>query len=224
VKNTNKFNDRYWGLLEYKPKWSLTLKGWGFILVSIVSAIVVSISQIHSFLAYNKPLPTADILVVEGWLVDEALQQAIVEFKNNNYQLLITTGLPLERGAYLSEYKNFAELSAASLIAMGFDRSKLLAIPTPKVTINRTLASAISVKKWLETSSNKYDSLNIYSDSVHTRRSFSLYRKVFDRKIEIGSIAASNSSYNPQIWWRESEGVRRVISETVAYIYAVLFG
>jgi hypothetical protein len=201
VKNANKFNDRYWGLLEYKPKWSLTFKGWGVILVSIVSASLILLSQIHSFLAYNKPLPMADVLVVEGWLADEALQQAIVEFKNNNYQLLITTGLPLERGSYLSEYKNFAELSAASLVVMGFDRSKLLAIPTPKVTVNRTLASAVSVREWLKASQKKYDRLNIYSDSVHTRRSFALYRKVFDREIKIGSIAASNSNYNPQTWW-----------------------
>jgi DUF218 domain len=218
-----KFSDKYWGLLEYRLRWSLTFKGWGLLIISIVGAGLILMSQIHSFLAYNNPLKFAEILVVEGWLEDEALKSAIAEFHNGNYQLLITTGLPLERGAYLSEYKTFAELAAASLIAMGFDRNKLIVIPTPKVVVNRTLASAISVRDWLKTFPNKYTSFNIYSDDVHTRRSSCIYRKVFDREIKIGAIAASTSSYNPQTWWRESEGVRRIISETIAYLYALFF-
>jgi DUF218 domain len=218
-----KISDKYWGLLEYRLRWSLTLKGWGLLIIAIVLAGLLFISQIHSFLAYNNPLKSADILVVEGWLEDEALERAIAEFYDGNYQLLITTGLPLERGAYLSEYKTFAELAAASLIAMGFDRNKLIVIPTPKVIVNRTLASAISVRDWLKTSPHKYTSFNIYSDDVHTRRTSSIYRKVFDREIKIGSIASYTSSYNPQTWWQESEGVRRIISETIAYIYALFF-
>jgi hypothetical protein len=218
-----KIFDKYWGLLEYKLRWSLTFKGWGLLIVAIVGTGSLFTSQIHSFLAYNNPLKSADILVVEGWLEDNALTGAITEFYDGNYQLLITTGLPLERGAYLSEYKTFAELAAASLIAMGFDRDKLIVIPAPKVIVNRTRASAISVRDWLKTSPQKYTSLNIYSDDVHTRRTSSIYRKVFDREIKIGSIAASTSSYNSQAWWRESEGVRRIISETIAYIYALFF-
>jgi hypothetical protein len=36
-------------------------------------------------------------------------------------------------------------------------------------------------------------------------------------------IAVSNPDYDPKDWWRYSDGVREVIGETIAYIYARCF-
>jgi hypothetical protein len=218
-----KAKTKLWGLWEYKPRWWISRKGWLVVFLGLLTSGTVFITQIHAFLAENKPLPSAEILVVEGWLTDEALEKSIEEFRQGDYQLLITTGVPLERGSYLSEYRTFAELAAATLVAMGFDREKIVSVPAPKTLRNRTLISAIAVKDWLERQGKNYRRLNLYSDDVHTRRSRSIYAKVFAPRVEVGSIAASTPSYNPQTWWRESEGVRRIISETIAYIYAALF-
>jgi L,D-peptidoglycan transpeptidase YkuD (ErfK/YbiS/YcfS/YnhG family) len=37
------------------------------------------------------------------------------------------------------------------------------------------------------------------------------------------SSSPSNPDYNPKQWWRYSDGVREVIGESIAYIYAKFF-
>ena len=39
----------------------------------------------------------------------------------------------------------------------------------------------------------------------------------------VGIIAAPNPDYNPAQWWHYSEGVREVVGESIAYVYARLF-
>ncbi|NEP26194.1 MAG: cytosine deaminase, partial [Moorea sp. SIO3I6] len=60
------------------------------------------LTHIHPFLSITSPI-NADALVVEGWLPDYALKGAMEEFDRGNYQKIITTGLPLRKGYYLSE-------------------------------------------------------------------------------------------------------------------------
>jgi hypothetical protein len=49
-----------------------------------------------------------------------------------------------------------------------------------------------------------------------------MYEKVFGDKVRIGIIAMPDRLYNPAHWWRTSEGVRDVLGETIAYLYARL--
>ena len=72
----------------------------------------------------------------------------IAHFQQQDYQILITVGTPLGRGSYLSEYQNFAQLSAATAVKLGFDENKIAIVPTPPIERNRTLASAIAVQQW----------------------------------------------------------------------------
>ncbi|MBX2842648.1 MAG: hypothetical protein KTR26_12830 [Flammeovirgaceae bacterium] len=57
--------------------------------------LVIYISSIHSFLSVSHPIK-AKILIVEGWLPNYALEGAAKEFKENDYDLVITTGMPLD--------------------------------------------------------------------------------------------------------------------------------
>ena len=38
--------------------------------------------------------------------------------------------------------------------------------------------------------------------------------------MKVGIINIANPDYDPRYWWHYSDGVREVISESVAYIYA----
>ena len=69
------------------------------------------------------------------------------EFKENDYDLLITAGSNFGRGEYLSEYKDFAHLSEATLVTLGFDPDKIQPIPTPPAQRDRTLTSAVVGQK-----------------------------------------------------------------------------
>lgn len=206
-------------LVKRQEMLTLTLQGWIVTSILILTLITLIITQVQPFLAVTSPIK-ADILVVEGWLADEALKQALNEFEMGSYTHIITTGIPLQRGYYLSEYKDFANLAAATLKAMGAKDEKIIPIPTPDVKKDRTYASVIALKEKLATSQLKLESMNLFSDDVHARRSWMLYKKVLPNT-KIGVIAAKTRSYDAKRWWSSSEGIRTVIPEAIAYIYAL---
>jgi hypothetical protein len=207
-------------LLQRQQMWTLTIEGWVIAIAFTIILFLFAITHIQAFLAVTSPVK-ADILIVEGWMDDNGLKQALAEFEQGSYRQIITTGIPLQKGYYLSEYKDFANLAAATLEAMGVDKSKIIPIPTPGVLKDRTHASVLELDKWLVNSQSKIESINLFSDNVHSRRSWMIYKKVLEPKIKVGVIAAENFSYNPKRWWGSSEGVRTVLSEAIGYIYAL---
>ncbi|MBD0344224.1 MAG: YdcF family protein [Coleofasciculus sp. Co-bin14] len=199
-----------------------TIQGGLVTFLVVVLLIVFMLTHIHPFLAANSPIQ-ANILVVEGWMKDYAIKDAMNEFEKGGYQKLITTGLPVDLGYYLlSQYKTTAELSAATLIALGFDQDKLVAVPGPKVVKNRTAASAAALRQWIATSNLKVTSINLYTYDVHARRSWLIFQQSLAPDIKVGVIAVQSISYDPKRWWMSSEGVRSVLDEAIAYIYARL--
>jgi len=56
----------------------------------------------------------------------------------------------------------------------------------------------------------------------HSRRSWMLYKEAIGEEIPIGIIAFENREYDPKRWWKTSSGVRTVLDETIAYLYAKL--
>ena len=70
------------------------------------------------------------MLVVEGWLHDDALQKAAEHIASNHYALIVTTGEPLDHGLFLSEYKTYANLAKATLIKLS-NRRDIAAVAAP---------------------------------------------------------------------------------------------
>ena len=208
--------------IERKNHCCLTSRELVFLLVIASLLIIFVVKNIHPFLAIDSPV-NSEILVVEGWLPDYALEQAMNEFNDNNYILLITTGGPLLKGYHLSEYQTEAELAASSLKELGFDEEKVIAVPAPDVIKDRTYSSAKALNKWLMDSELPVKSLNLFSLGAHSRRSWILFQKALGDSIAVGIISAENISYDPKYWWKSSDGVRTVLSEMIAYIYARFF-
>lgn len=71
-----------------------TIKISSFILIAFSFLLIIKISyqSLNEFLSVNKPIK-ANLLIVEGWMSDKALQTVSDEFKKNNYNQIITTGL-----------------------------------------------------------------------------------------------------------------------------------
>jgi hypothetical protein len=209
----------YWGLIKRKQRWVITGCGWISILFGLTAVLILTVTTIHPFLAVNHPV-SGELLVVEGWLPDHALEGAIKEFKSKNYHLLITTGGPLGVGSHLSKYRTYAELAAATFKQLGFDEQLIVAVPAPFTKRDRTFECAVALRNWLLDSGLSVKSLNIYTLGPHARRSRLLFEKALGDKITIGVIAADVLSYDPRNWWKYSAGTRTVIGEMVAYIYA----
>jgi DUF218 domain len=206
----------------FKPRevWLPTFHGWLVALALIMSLMVGAILNVHPFLAPRIPLKSANLLVVEGWLPDYALEQAASEFNKGSYELIVSTGGALERGTYIANFHNFADVSAETLKKIGVPSDKVIAVSAPEVVRDRSFEAAATFAHWLEKSQLNVHSINLVSLGAHTRRSWYLYQKILKPKIKVGVIAAENRDYNADKWWASSSGVRDVIDEGIAYIYA----
>ncbi|MHC5597723.1 MAG: YdcF family protein [Nostoc sp.] len=207
-------------LIKRQEMWTLTAQGWAIAMALIAYLIFFTITHVHSFLAVTSPIKSAEVLVVEGWLPDYAIEKALTEFKNGSYHQVITTGGTLGKGNYLTGYNNFAEVSAATFIKLGLEAEKVVAVPTPLVVKDRSYASAAQFHRWLTNSNLQIESINLFSLDVHTRRSWLLFKKLLNPEIKVGVIAAKTQDYASEKWWASSEGVRTVIDEAIAYLYA----
>ncbi|MEB3279056.1 MAG: YdcF family protein [Lyngbya sp.] len=183
---------------------------------------LVSFLSLYPFLAVNDPIP-ADALVTEGWIADYAIKSALVEFKKGNYKKILTTGVSLPKGYYLAEYKDFANLTAATFIKLGLDETQVIAVPGPDVIRNRTETTAIALRDWLKTSDLNIKSINLCSLGPHARRSWMVFKKYLHPDIQVGIISIPSKEYHAEKWWLSSQGFRTVISEFIGYLYALLF-
>lgn len=205
-----------------REQWVLTAQGWLLAIVTLLTILFGGLANLEPFLAVNTPIP-AEVLVVEGWIADENVKQAIEEFNAHPYQKLVTTGGPLQVGFYLAEYKTFANLCAATLLKLDFDADRLVAVPADFVVKDRTYASAIAFKQWLTRSGFAVRAVNIFTVGAHARRTQLLYQKALGPDVQVGVLSAPDLDYNARRWWAASAGVRTVLSEAIAYLYAVMF-
>ncbi len=183
----------------------------------------LSIINIHPFLAKNDPVAT-EILVVEGWLPDYAIEAAMVEFQTGSYKTLITVGAPVPRGFHLSEYKTFAEVAAATLVARGFNPSQLQIVSTNNAPECRTQNAAMALKDYWTATEQPIRSLNVFTLGPHARRTWIVFRRVFTAPTTVGIIATQVLAYEPSRWWQSSEGVRTTVGESIAYLYRRWWG
>ena len=197
----------------------------GFILLSTLffMAIIAFGLHIHGYLALSRPLSDAQILLVEGWLPDYALQEALEELEDGSYEAIATIGGPMPIGGHLSEYGNYADLSAAVFREFGCDEGLIDAVAVDWIKKDRTQACAIAFKEWIAERNPDVTRVNLVSHGTHARRSWYLHRKHLLPSVQVGVISIPPHDYDPGHWWNSSAGVRSVLSEGLAFAYTKLF-
>ena len=196
-------------LLKKRELWVPTLWGWILIVSALCLTAVLYAGFIHSFLAVSKPV-RGEILVVEGWIPLFALERAASEFKGHGYGLLVLTGET--HGWAVSVLKN-----------AGINEDRIAVVSDKQVQKDRTYSSAIALKEWLLASHASGRKIDVLTLGAHARRSLLLYETALGDGFSVGIIAADNTRYDANQWWRSTEGIRSVVEETLAYIYTRLF-
>jgi uncharacterized SAM-binding protein YcdF (DUF218 family) len=144
------------------------------------------------------------------------------EFRSKDYTLIICAGGPLLFGQYLAKHKTVAEQSAAILKKIGVNNEAIITAPPKQVERDRTFASALAVKNWLDQNNIQPKGINVFSCGPHSRRSWILFKEALGGQIPVGIIACENLGYDSKRWWRTSSGFRTVLDETIAYLYVKL--
>jgi hypothetical protein len=208
------------GALAYRPRWGLTSRGWLFLALAFALLGSFFLITIHPFLSLTARTD-ATILVVEGWISPGAIAAAAQEFRAGGYERLYVTGVPMDGPK--AEYENYAEQGFRRLEKHGLTASNMVAVVSGKVQRDRTYTSALALRDYLRANSPGVPAINIFTSSAHARRSHLLFTKAFRNEVRIGIIASPPIEYQANRWWTSSSGVKEIISETAAYLYARLF-
>jgi|SRR5215471_3260944 len=211
------------GLFSRKERWGFSWKGRLLILLLLIGLATCFFYDLHPFLAVTRRVDS-DVLVVEGWVHQYAVRAAINEFNAGHYQRLFTTGGPIVgMGGYTNDYNTSASVCAGRLKAEGFSPDLIQMVPSRVSDRDRTYSAARALRDWFSDHHATVQGINVVTEDVHARRSRLLFQQAFGAEVKVGIIAIPNPDYDAKQWWRYSEGVRDVISETVAYLYAKLF-
>jgi hypothetical protein len=214
-------NSRMGGLIIRRKCWTLTLRAKLLVVILLVAAVGVLVWGIHPFLAVRDPVP-ASVLIIEGWSPPYTMKQAAAEFLAGGYQTVIVLRPAFDIGDKYESGRYSGDFVAALLVEHGVPKERVNTLFPNVVRKDRTYHSALAAKEWLARQSLAIKSLDVATLGPHARRSRLLYEKAFGDEVKIGIIPLDDIEYEPVHWWRSSEGVREVIGESIAYLYARL--
>ena len=177
-------------------------------------------STIYPFLAPNQP-PHRGWMIMEGWIVDTALKEAIVLYKEGDYTGIYTTGVPLDTGNPLLSFHTYAEMTTARLVALGIAPEEIRTVSADYSQRDRTFQAALALHEALCADGITEGDLHLISVGPHARRSHLLFRTALGDSFSIGISALPDSSYPSDQWYQYSEGARAVLTESIAYLYAL---
>jgi hypothetical protein len=209
------------GLLRRREVVLPTWRGWLALLLLAALLVRAFLSWVQPFLAQQAPVG-GQVLVVEGWIPDYALRQALAEFRARRYSLLVTTGGPLPEGMAFSYQGSYARLASATLRSFGLPADSIAEVPSPPVGKDRTYAEGLALAAWMRARGVRYEAIDLWSFSTHARRSRMLYALALGDGTRVGVFAPRDLEYDAKHWWRTSNGVRRVTDEWIAWLYATL--
>jgi uncharacterized SAM-binding protein YcdF (DUF218 family) len=95
-------------------------------------------------------------------------------------------------------------------------------VPSRVMDRDRTYGSAVALRNWFRERNMAVPAINIVTEDVHARRTRLLFQKALGEDVRIGIIAVAKVDYPANRWWRYSQGLRDVVSEFAAYLYARL--
>ena len=183
------------------------------------SALVLFILFAHPFLAPNEPVD-APVLVVEGWVPDYVLKEAVSEFELGHYTRVLISGLEEPKSPEGSD----AARAANHLITLGLDRSNIEVCPAQETGWNRTGAMARGVRDRRHNLGLKPKEINVIALGPHARQTCLAFRRLIDLEILVGVISVPKDDYISSRWWASAAGIKKMTKDFAASVKEIGFG
>lgn len=217
---SNPSSKKFCGLLTQRMRWGLSWRGWLVLVLAVTSVAIFVMLNVQPFLARTQRVDTK-VLVVEGWVNDYTIVAAVREFRNGSYREIFTTGGPvIGYDNSTNDYNTMASVAADRLKEAGVAADLIQMVPSHVAARDRTYNSAVALRNWFREHSLDIHSINVLTGDVHARRTQLLFQEALGPGITVGIVSIPDPDYDPKRWWRYSEGVREVLAESIAYIYA----
>jgi uncharacterized SAM-binding protein YcdF (DUF218 family) len=218
----NHASHKWCGFLVRRERWSLSWRGSLVVLLVGLAAIIALGRGLFSLLAVYAPT-SGEILVVEGWIRSESVEQAAKVCLKTNYQDVVVVVAVTEAKSKWDSGRYKGEYIAGALESAGVPKNRIQVLFCEAVQKDRTYACARAVREWLQKREKPVQAIDVVTIGSHARRSRLLFQKAMGSTIRVGVLAMDERGYDPVHWWRSSEGVREVLFEGVAYLYVRLF-
>jgi hypothetical protein len=184
-------------------------------LLALVGTLVFRNAGVY--LSPTEPTGSGTLLI-EGWVDRKGFAQAVATYRNGRYTRLVTTGGPYfldcdrDDAGYAAQVAKLARDS-------GLRDGELAVIRVSNTRGDRTRTAAVATARWLQAQPGLQSSLDVYSEGPHARRSWLVYRRELEPLgMRVGIIAAS-PDWSTATWWRQSEGVKAVVSEAAGWLW-----
>ncbi len=214
---------RCFGLVSRRERWGLTGRAWCLAALVVAVAVASGIRLVHPFLAVTAPVATSTV-AVEAWMPAEVLKGVAERFESDAGAHFFCVGGPTDEHFDSTRLEDTSAVEAVQLLQrFGVGGERLTAVPVWVPRRDRTYASAVALRDWLRENNIPLTGLNVVTEGLHARRSRLLFEKAFGDSVAVGVIAIPDPTYDARRWWRYSEGVKSVISESAGYLYVRLF-
>ncbi len=200
-----------------RQRWTLTWTGRLLVLTVACLLTLILVRGLSGFLAISSPVG-GQFLVVEGWMPTYVYREVAEQFRKGSYGKVIAVRVTRDDAGietYLPEHSG-----AERVIEFGVPSDLVSTASSEEVYRDRTFHSAMAVKKWLREQGLRNTSVDVVTIGPHARRSRLLYEKALGDGVRVGVISIEDRRFDPDHWWRSSNGVRTVIDELIAYLYA----
>ena len=162
------------------------------------------------------------MLIVEGWIREEPIQGASLEFLKGGYRYVVATGGYTGERWEARRWSD-AEIARRSLLQNGVPPEKVVFAQAPDAEASRTFSAAVTAKQVLDEKGLLPKAVTVYTMGAHARRSRLVYQKVFGSKVPVGVISWKPPGSESEPWWRNSSRAADFVKETVGCIWEWLF-
>jgi hypothetical protein len=202
---------------DRRHRLAFKIVSWGL----VAAAAVFIVKFLPGFLTVTSP-EGRGVLVVEGWIPARTLDESVNVFKSGNYRYLVAVGGPIKgMSGQSGRPKTYDELAADRLEKLGFNTKKLIRISVPAEALgDRTYTTALAVRHWLSTLQKPVCCVDDFTEGVHSRKSWIIFRYALGNQYRVGIIAGIPASYSPTNWFLTSRGIYIVVRNLVGYAYS----
>jgi hypothetical protein len=182
---------------------------------SLISDFTVNMKRQKYSVKWKGSLKTIDSLMIQfdNDMIDDFgdrnlyVKEIVIDRKIKipyRYNSVYDVGSLGGENRIANNYNSSADLFRNKLISAGIDSTKVNVITGERTGINRTLVSALAVKRWIKSSGYEIKGINIISLGIHARRTKLTYRRVLGNSYNIGIISlpdlhTEKAKQSPQI-------------------------
>ena len=210
-------------MFDRKERWSLSWRGRLIVVSALLLVGALVLKGVYPFLAITDRVD-ANILVVEGWIHEYAIRAAVKEFQSKHYQARFYDGRT--GGGNWRIHQRFLYFGQRWRGPFEKERAcrneSLQMVPSRVMDRDRTYGSAVALRNWFRDHNMAVSGIDVVTEDLHARRTRLLFQKAFGKDLQVGIIAVANVDYPANRWWHYSQGVKNVVSEFAAYLYARL--